>query len=475
MKILKFIWSYIAKSKCEVICAFTILILISILNVFPAIIIKKIFDEGIFLGNFKTVVLGSILLIVIYILVSYLNYKSAFIFNKCSQQIIANLRNTVVQQVMKLPMEFFGVMESGYVTARINEVNNVAGIFSVNTMKVLISIFQFIGICIVLCNINPVLTVLLLLISPSFYILTKKNMKSISSISKIAIEQSAKLNGKIQQSIQGIEEVKNLSVEDKEVKKIEKENAGMLKASIKQSNSYAYGLEIISLINKIASVILIILGGKFVISQTLTVGDYIVFSNYLGLVYAPMQSIASLTITLSPSINSLKRVIEFLDETSEDEDDANKENLCEIKNINFENVCFKYKQQRNMLINALNFNVMKKEKLMIKGKNGCGKTTIFRIILALYSVNSGQVLFNNKNMDVFKKSSIRKKISVVSQKIYLFNGTIEENICYGLDLPKDECESAIKEIAQEGILEQLPLHAGFVVHENGSNLSGGQI
>ena len=475
MNSIKFIWKYIAASKKDAILTFAILISLAGLNIFPGLIIKNIFDKGILIGEFDYVLIFSAILLVLYSINSFLNYRSTFILNKCSQKLIANLRNDVTQQVINLPMEFFTVYESGYITARINEVNNVASLFSVSTMKVIITIFEFIGVCIVLFTINPIVTIILLIISPIFYIIGRKNMKAVSKSSIIAIEQSAKLNNKIQQSIQGMEEVKNLSVEDKETQKIKKENEKMLKMGIKQSNSYAIGLEVLSFIGTITGVILLVVGGGFVIFQDLTIGDYMVFSNYIGKLYAPMQSVAVLSITLVPALVSLKRITSFMNEICEEEEDQGKEELSGINSIEFQNVCFKYKSQRDLLFNNMNFNLSGNDKLMVKGGNGTGKTTILRLLLALYPIASGDILYNQNSHSRYKKSSIRKHMSVVSQKIYLFNGSIEDNIRYGLEISDSEYSQAMKKAEMKALLNQLPLDDNVIILENGCNLSGGQI
>jgi ATP-binding cassette subfamily B protein len=471
----RFIWGYLTKNKLDAIFTFIIMIVLAILSIFPGIIIKRIFDNGLLIKNYNNIIMYSVILLAIYIVRSYLNYKSTFILNKYSQNIIAFLRDDVMKKVMNLPMDFFSVNESGYITARISEVNNISSLFSVNTFRILITVFEFIGVIILLLSINPYLTLILLIISPLFYIIGKKNMKSISHSSQIAVEQNAKLNSRIQQSIQGMEEVKNLSVEGKEIQKIKKENDKMLKMSIEQSNRYDIGVELISFLGILSSVLLIISGGGFVIFSNLTIGDYMVFSNYIGKLYAPMQSISVMSLTISPALVSLKRISSFMEEISEDELDENKLKLLKIDTIEFKNVTFKYKSQKEFTLNKINFSLNNNDKLMIKGGNGSGKTTILRLILALYSITSGNILINETSSSNYKKSSIRENISVVSQKIYLFNGTIKENILYGLNLSDEEFSEKIQKKEIKNLLTQLPLDENIILLDNASNLSGGQI
>lgn len=470
----KFILKYLYKGKRDALLTFTLLIGLAALNIAPGVIIQNIFDNGIMAGNYVQVLTLCAVLVIIYIIISFLNYKSNIIMTKWSQSIISRIRDDLSEKIIKLPMEFFNFNESGYVTARINEVNTLSSLFSVTSLKLIIYFFEFIGVCIVLLNINPILTGILLLIAPFFYIIGRKNMAKISKTSNIAIEQSAKLSNKIQQSLRGIEEVKNLAVENKESRNIKIENEKFLKSSIKQANSYAVGLELLTFLGVFSGVVLIAIGGKYVIEQNLTIGNYMVFSNYLAKLYAPMQSLSILSITAAPALVSLKRIVAFMDEISEEEEDEGKETLQAINTIEFNNISHKYNSQELFIFQNFNLHISPKDKIMIKGSNGCGKTTILRILLALYYAKSGNVMINNKNIKEFKKSSIRNRISVVSQKTYLFNGTIEENIRYGIEITDEEYMQKMSSTKLKLLLQHLPMNDAIVM-ENGVNLSGGQI
>jgi len=223
------------------------------------------------------------------------------------------------------------------------------------------------------------------------------------------------------------------------------------------------------------SVFLIAMGGYMIAKNTISLGDYMTFSTYLGMLYAPMQSLAVLSISLSPAIVSLGRIMDFMNEINEDETDANKKVLDKITSIEFINVDFKYSSQNCFAVKNINFLLEDRDKLMIKGENGSGKTTILRLILALYNPTRGKILVNGTNELSYKRSGIRGRISIVSQKVYVFSGTVEENIIYGTGLSPRDAEAMINKLKITGILEQVSLQKQIIVQGNTCNLSGGQI
>ncbi|MGG5255313.1 ABC transporter ATP-binding protein/permease [Neobacillus sp. SM06] len=476
MDSLKILFIYMKEFKKSLSVAIVLLIVLSVLSIIPAILVKNIFDVGISNNNFNYVLIFSSLLGVIYLLKSILNYFSNLVFTKVSQNIIFNLRKNISSKLLRLPMEFFNFHPSGYLTSRLNEVNNISGLISSNTFKVLLSFFELLTTLIILININLRLTLILCLMMPVYYIVSNKYLSSIYKISTEAAEKSAILNDKIQQSVQGIEEVKNLSVEQKETDKINSATKDLVDASIKQSILYSVGLELIILIGSLSSVLLIVLGGRDVITANMTMGGYIVFMNYLPKLYSPVQSISTTALTIQPAIASLKRLHIFLDEVGEN--DESKEKINCVHSIEFKNVSFRYKEGQPYVLNDISFALNSNDKLLIKGENGTGKTTIFRIIMGLYNIKGGEgeVLINGVPITKLDKQSLRKNIGIVSQKIYLFNDTIENNIKYGTEYIDEVSYKNILNITGlDKIIASFPEGENKLVGENGSNLSGGQI
>ncbi|WP_339847003.1 ABC transporter ATP-binding protein [Paenibacillus sp. FSL W7-1088] len=462
--------------KGKLMIAVSLLIVLSALSVIPALLIKNIFDKGISQSDFGYVVRLGLILAVIYIVKSTLNYLSNVVFTNVSQNILLNLRTDISSKLLNSPMDFFGLYSSGYLTSRLNEVNAIGGLISANTFKVILSFFELIATFIILININIKLTLILCLLMPVYYFISNRYLLSIHRISLDAAEKSSILNEKIQQSVQGIEEVKHLSVEDKETKKINTATKDLVNTSIKQSILYSVGIELIVLLGTLSSVLLIILGGRDVITSGMTLGGYMVFMNYLPKMYAPVQSISTTALTIQPALASLKRLHIFLDQVGEYDDDKNK--VDSIHKVEFRNVSFRYNEEQEHVINNVKFSLSSGDKLLIKGENGSGKTTVFRLVTGLYQLkeNNGDILINGVSIRTLDRRSLRKKVAVVSQKIYLFNNTIENNIKYGAEhIEVMEYEKVLRITGLDRIMESFPEKNNKMIEENGKNLSGGQI
>ena len=356
----------------------------------------------------------------------------------------------------------------------VSEVNNLLSIFSQSSIKSVVCVLEFIGVLIILLKTNLYLTLILLSITPFFITVSNNYARSLKKTSAMVLENSSRLNSRIQQSFKNIEEIKNLSVEKEEQNKLKKVNLKLLKSSIEQSNTISRSTELLVFLSSLSTVVLIVSGGLFIVKSDLTIGTYMVFTSLLGKLYAPVQTLSMLSITLSPAFTSLDRIIDFMNEPIDMGDEINYEliNLNTIKSIEFKNVSFKYKTSSKQVLKNLSFEIKDSEKLCLKGNNGSGKTTIFRLLLSLYDIDSGEILLNNRDYKNYKKSDIRSKIGIISQKIKLFPGTIEENIRYGSNITDEEYKIKMADEKIVKLMKELP---NDIVITNGDNLSGGQI
>lgn len=471
-KNLKLVWSYSKHFQNKIMQSFLLLIVITGIGLIPAFLIQKVFDEGLMKGQYRIVLIYSLALSAVYLVKSVLSYISTYLFTHMNQNIIFKIREEISKKLLKYPLDFYNFKESGYITARLNEVNNLSGLFSANTFKMVLGFFEFVGVLIILLLQSVPLTLIMCLLIPCYYLISTRLMGSVAKFSKEIAEKSAQLNSKIQQSVGGIEEVKNLSLEEIESEKINDMTRKLMKANVKQTLSYSLGMEMIIFLGAMATVILMLSGGRLFIDQQLSIGVYMIFLSYVPKLYTPIQSITGATLTLQPALVSLQRLSLFLEETLEDAEDDHKLELKDIHDIQVRQVGFHYKNAP-FLFQNLEFNLERKDKLMIYGENGSGKTTFFRLLMGLYNCTEGQILLNGTDITAISRKSLRKNIGIVSQKIYLFNDTIENNVKYGVDHVDEARYKEVVELTELGkVMDKL---GGQTIGENGSRLSGGEI
>ncbi|MDG4983781.1 ABC transporter ATP-binding protein/permease [Lactococcus lactis] len=476
MRTLIFLFPYIKSKKKELLVAFFLMSIISALTLLPAYFIQFVFDKGIMHKNMEVVLKYSAIILAIYIVKSLVSYKSNIRFASISQRIIMTLKEELTSKLLKLPMEFFNFYPSGYLAGRISEIDNIGVIFSTSTFKTILSAFEFIIVFTYLMNINWQLTLLLSILIPFYYFLPRNFLSSVSKSSASIAEGNAKLNARLQQTVQGIEEVKNFNGEDKEKSKILSVMRNLMRLNIKQSISYSIGAELIIFLSSLTTVLLMILGGWAVISNKLTLGQYIVFSSYIPKLYSPVQSLATFSLSVQPALTSIERLRFILGQRNEL--GVSNKNLEEIKSISFADVSFSYTnlERTKEIIKDLTFEITENQHVKIVGANGSGKTTLLRLILGLYRPTEGAILVNGENINELPQKLLRKKIGIVSQKIYLFSGTVEENIKYGVDcIDSVFFEKLMKELNLLEFFKGLPEGLSTFVGENGENLSGGQI
>ncbi|NUU97548.1 hypothetical protein XO11_04505 [Marinitoga sp. 1138] len=475
MENIKFLYKYTKGHRGRLMISMIMMIILSYVSIMPAKYYKEAMDNGILTGDYEYLKKVCMTLIVIYVLKSILNYITSKIFIISSQSIIFEIKKDLLKRVLKLPMTFFEGKETGYIMARVGETDKLQILFSQQTFKILISIIEFIIVLYILMKYNIKLTLIALAIMPLYYIVTSKFMGNISKISMELMEKGAKMSGKLEESISGIEEVKNLNIEEKETKKNIDYNKEFVKTAIKQGILYSIGMELLTLISAIAGVIVLLYAGKDIIFSGFTIGGYIAFANYIGKLYAPVIQLGTTTLTIQPAVNSLKRVKEIMEELTEEEKNINGEELTEeIKKIKMEDIEFSY-DGKTKVLKGINLEVKKGEKIIIKGPNGSGKTTLMKLLLGIYDGYKGRIIINEKNQKEIDIKSLRERFGIVSQKIFLFNDTIKNNIMYSSkEIKEEKYKEILKKSNLEKLIEKFPLKDNHMITNNGQNLSGGQ-
>ena len=465
MKSIKFLIKYSKEYHNRLIFAIVLMIFLAYINIIPAQLSQKIIDDGFIAKDFNFVLLFSLLLGFLYLFKSLLNYYSNSKFISISQNICSEIRRDVYAKVLNLPMNFFGENDSGYLNSRLSEVNSLQNLFSITTFKLIVSLFEFIIALIVLIKMDSRMALIICLPLPFFYFISNGSMRSYSRLTASALESSAKYSSKLNETLKGMEEIKISASENIQKEKIKKYDLKMMYKSIKQSKLLTSTTEILSFCMSILNTFVYIMGGYFVIKKNLSLGEFMALNIYVSKLYSPVISFSTIGLTIQPAITSLKRLQEFIFDIKIP-DDHGLIMLDKIFSIEAKNLNFGYTDK--LVLNNLSFVIKSGDVIKLSGLNGSGKSTLVKLILKLYAVHDGQILINKTDINKINKKSLCDKISVVSQKIFVFNDTLENNICKNF-------RQKLNELGVDQKIFSINIDDGTIIGENGFKLSGGQI
>lgn len=473
---LRFLFGYMKHFTGRLVLATALLTVLSVLSILPAYIYQIAIDNGIMRQDYHYLLMMTALLGVIYLGKSVVNYAASVSYTRISQYILFEIHQDLLTRLLRLPISFFEKQQTGYILSRVGETANIGTFFSLTTFRIVTSLFEFVAVLIILLGINVKVTLLMLLLMPVFYLVSKRFVGGVSQVNRQLLETGAKAAGKTEESIAGIEEIKNLGVEEQETAKNIAMNKQLVQASIKQGVLFAIGTEALVLLTSLASVLLLFLGGREIIFSGFTIGGYVALANYIGRLYAPVQQFGMMALTLQPAFNSLARVREIMEELTEDEKHAGTGEIGHLSGrIRLENVSFTYPGQVQPAVRGVRLEIRPGEKVLIQGANGSGKSTLMKLLLGMYDTYEGQITYDDLDQKQFNMKKLRERFGIISQNIFLFNDTVRKNITYASkELSDEEYQRILRITGLAAWLGKYPEKDQKLIEKNGGNLSGGQ-
>lgn len=410
---------------------------------------------------------------ILYILRYVISFASKYVFVKINNLVVNEMRCSVMGKVMDLPMSYLAKTEKGYVQSRINECSSVGSIFSPSIISVFLSVVDAGLAVITMFVINYKLAIVAIVLAPVFFFSAKLSAERFMKSTRAMMEASAFLNGESYEIINGIETIKVLNGKKSKLSKFKEKLNELIKVSIKQSKSMVVFMENTQLISNFGSLLILFIAGLLILKGQFTIGLYTSFSLYIDRVFSSAQGIATIGTTIKPSCLSIERIYELLDMKDENTG-RNKVLNQEINSIKLKEVSFKYDENKTVL-KSLNFEMKKGEKVLIKGENGSGKSTLIKLLLGLYDQSSGNILYNNIDVTEINTESLRERVGIVSQNIFLFRGTVIENILYGQNKKsRQEVEDIIKELNLCEYVNKMPKGLDTEISQSTAGVSGGQ-
>lgn len=438
-------------------------------------IIGYIIDKVILLNKSYDQLLKTTLLLLLIYLINYsISIGYEYLFIRVQQNVVNEIRLSMISNIIDAPLSYINQKEKGYILSRIAESGNVSALFSPNLLRVFSGIFDFFFSLFIMFNLSVKLTGIILFIIPIYFIISRYSSKMISKSTTNVFESSAVLNAEVYETLNGIEDVKLLNGKRIQTNKIKGKLNNVIKSALKQSLHFIFFMQNLILINNFVTVIVLLVSGILILQNQLTIGIYTSFSIYMAKLLATTQAIGSLDITLKPVCISIKRIKEFFY--------IDKENVLEqkiikdpINLIEFQDVCFRYSDNSDLIFDHFNVRIEKGDKLLLDGINGAGKSTFIKLLTGLYTPESGNIIINNINYNLINRESIRDRIGIVSQNIFLFKGTILENILYGqTNKTKEDVVNLIKKYHLTLHINRFENGLDTIIVQDGSSISGGQ-
>ena len=404
------------------------------------------------------------------------NLIQSYIMAGVAQKVTYKIRNDLTHKINKLPMKYFDKRTNGEVLSIItNDVDTLSTGLNQSITQIITSVCTIIGILVMMFSISPEMTIVSLLILPISALILKK---VIGKSQKYFVKQQEYLghvNGQVEEVYGGHNIVKVFGREDEVTKTFEKENEELYKSGWKSQFLSGLMYPLMNFVGNVGYVAVAILGGYFVVKGRITVGNIQSFIQYNKQFTQPIGQVAQISSTIQSMIAAAERIFEFLEENEEVEDIKNPLSTDGLKgNIKFDHVHFGYDPEKT-IINDFNCEVKDGQKIAIVGPTGAGKTTMVKLLMRFYDVNSGAILVDGHNIKDFKRGELRKMFGMVLQDTWLYGGTIKDNIKYSNPEATDsEVIEAAKAAHVHHYIKTLSNGYDAKINEESSNISAGQ-
>ncbi len=422
--------------------------------------------------------IGNIILLlaVLYLVSTLFSYIQGYVMAGISMKVTYRLRADISQKINRLPLKYFDTTNQGEVLSRVtNDVDTISQTLNQSLGQIVTSVTSMIGVLIMMLSISWVLTLVALVMIPmSFGIIA-----FVISKSQVYFKQQqdylGHVNGHIEEMYGSHSVVKAFNGEAQSIQKFDQYNGTLYGTAWKSQFLTGLLFPIMGFVGNLGYVGVSILGGYLVVTGSITVGDVQAFIQYVRSFTQPIAQIANISNILQQTAAAAERVFEFLEEPEEVADTATPFTEDVVAgNVEFQHVHFGYNPEKT-IIKDFSASVKPGQKIAIVGPTGAGKTTIVKLLMRFYDVQSGEILIDGHNIQDFTRHDLRHMFGMVLQDAWLYNGTIMENIRYGrLTATDEEVYAAARAAHVDHFVRTLPDGYNTVLNEETSNVSQGQ-
>lgn len=429
-------------------------------------------------GGIDFTKIGRILigLLCIYIISALFSFVQGFVMSGIANDVSYSLRKDISKKINRMPMKYFESRTTGEILSRVtNDVDTLQQSLNQSITQLITSVTSIIGVLIMMLSINVWMTLCAVLILPFSMTIISQVMKHSQKFFQRQQKYLGEVNGQIEEIYSGHNIVKAFNKEEDVLATFEETNKKLYDSAWKSQFFSGMMHPVMQFVGNLGYVMVALLGGIFVIKGSIEVGDIQSFFQYIRSFTQPIQQIAQVTNMLQSAAAASERVFEFLDEEEEDQKAENAVRVEGLRgNVQFEHVSFGYDPNK-IIIHDFSTDIKNGQKIAIVGPTGAGKTTMVKLLMRFYDVNSGEIKIDGHNVKDFDRSPLREMFGMVLQDTWLFNGTIMENIRYGrLDATDEEVIEAAKAAHIHKFIMSQPGGYNMVLNEETNNISQGQ-
>ncbi|WP_346849275.1 ABC transporter ATP-binding protein [uncultured Clostridium sp.] len=456
----------------DMICAFLVAAMDLVFPMFTNYLLKDAIPNK----NLRTILIFTIVLVLLYVVKLIANYIIDYWGHVMGVRLQYDMRKEVFAHLQTLPFSYFDDNKTGNIMSRIvNDLMDISELAHHGPEDVFISIIMLMGSFGLLCAINIKLTLIIFACIPIIIIFTMTKRMKMSKAFYDVRKKIAVVNTKLENSISGIRVAKSFTNEEYEMEKFDEGNTQFRTS---RSSAYKYMAEFMSGMRffvDMLNVVVLGFGGYFVYKGELGVIDLSTYFLYVAYFMQPIRRLTSFVEQYQSGMSGFKRFVELMDTKPDIVDSDNAREFKDVQGeIEFKNATFKYEGSEEILSN-INLKIEKGKTLALVGPSGGGKTTICHLIPRFYELNKGEITIDGEDIKDITLKSLRKNIGIVQQDVFLFTGTIKDNILYGNpEADDDEVIEAAKNANIHDFIMSLPEGYETYVGERGVKLSGGQ-
>ncbi|MGM7719963.1 ABC transporter ATP-binding protein [Metabacillus sp. Hm71] len=469
-------FSYYIPHKKLFIIDFSSAIVVAVLELAFPLAVQWFIDSLLPSENWSAIVSVSIGLLLLYVLSTFLQFIVNYWGHMLGINIETDMRRQLFQHVQKQSFKFFDNTKTGNIMSRItNDLMDIGELAHHGPEDLFISFMTFIGAFWIMFSINAKLALVALIILPFLgWLIVVSNLK-MNKAWKRMYSEIADVNARVEDSVSGVRVVQSFTNEKFENNRFQTNNQKFRKAKLGGYKVMSFSLSGIYMMTRFVTLAVLVVGAWLSYNNQLSYGELVGFVLYINVLFKPIDKISALMELYPKGMAGFKRFTELMDTDPDVVDVKDAVEVAELRgDIEFDGVTFGYDEHKRVL-EGIDLSIKAGETVAFVGPSGAGKTTICSLIPRFYDVDEGSIKIDGIDIRNMSKQSLRSQIGIVQQDVFLFTGTLRENIAYGkLDATQEEIEAAAKRAHLESFIDSLPFGYETQIGERGLKLSGGQ-